>query len=216
MVSASSALADGALEFIQLKDRDRAQLQSCFDTFAVPKAQQDSLITSFLDGKMWKCVTNAESPVASEQLLRNGVRWNLDRFSDGSVRANGIGTPEFSQGHTPRGVNDCGYEPGKKGNFANCNIYYWVGLVQSGFRANFTVVHRGWDKITSVWAPSFTAIGACSANVPEPSIVKRTESPTGAAVAGFTPSATMCATNYSTTFPSYLHVGGDQATHHFQ
>lgn len=194
---------------------EQEQLTSFFDTFDVSEPARKRLLASAASGETWQSMDGAATPVSSELIERDGVSWALERFRDGSVRATGVGgaTPEHGK---VRGVNDCGYRAGKTGSFKNCNIYYWVGLVQSGFRANFTINRSGYDSISAVWAPSFTALGACSASVPTPAVVKAKESSTGKAVAGYTPSATMCVTGYTTTFPSYLHVGGNQATHVFQ
>ncbi|PPH24831.1 hypothetical protein [Rathayibacter toxicus] len=111
------------------------------------------------------------------------------------------------------GVDDCGYSLGAQGNFVNCHIYYRVGTVQSGFYANFTITTNGPDAITSVWGGSFTALGSCSQSVPDVTIVTGRENAAGHAIAGYAPQATMCLTNYSTSFPSYLHVGADSAQH---
>lgn len=196
-----------------LSPTDQAQLTEFFDKFNVSSVERASLMHAFYTGKTWQSMDGSSNPTSTETTTSNGVEWTVERFDDGSVRASGIGSNSTSGSVTVRGVNNCGYSAGKTGNFQSCYIYYWVGLVSSGFYANFTINASGYDKITSVWGGSFTAGGACSASVPAPSIVKGTESATGKAVAGYTPVATMCGLPYTTSFPSYLHVGGNQATH---
>src|SRR5690606_24068857 len=117
-------------------------------------------------------------------------------------------------GISARGVDGCNYSAGKYGNFSNCHIYYWVGVVQLGFYANFSIVRGGNDKITSVWGGTLFAGGACAQHVPAPTITKGTGSSTGKATAGLTAQAAICPPVPGTVnFPSYLHVGGNQAQH---
>jgi hypothetical protein len=202
---------------VTLSSVEKSQLQDFFNQFGVDSSVRDRLISSFEQGAKWDSLSSASKPKSVERQVSKGLNWTVSTFTDGSIRAEAIGDPIVEPGTVQtRGINDCGYSPGKTGNFRSCNIYYWVGAVQSGFKANFTINASGHDKITSVWAPSFTALGACGANVPDPRIVKGTESSTGKATAGYSPTATMCVTGYTTSFPSYLNVGGNRATHHYQ
>lgn len=193
---------------------DEQVARDFFDKFEVPAATQDRLINDFNAGGSWDSFSSSSEPTLVETRRFDGVSWTVSTFDDGSVRAEGIGSDAAAGGIAARGVDGCNYSAGKFGNFSNCHIYYWVGAVQMGFYANFSIVSGGNDKITSVWGGTLFAAGACGQSVPAPTIIKGTESSTGKAIAGLTAQATMCPPLPATVnFPSYLHVGGNQAQH---
>ncbi|WP_449407228.1 hypothetical protein [Microbacterium maritypicum] len=196
-----------------LSPADEQTTRDFFEKFDVDVTTQDRLLAEFNAGESWDSMTSSATPVSVESRTIDGVSWTVSTFDDGSVRAEGIGSDAAAGGVSARGVDSCNYSVGKYGNFSNCHIYYWVGVVQLGFYANFSIVSGGNDKITSVWGGTLFAGGACSQSVPSPTIVKGTESSTGKAVAGLTAQATMCAINQTVNFPSYLHVGGNRADH---
>lgn len=205
-----------------LSEAAELDVREFFDKFDVPAATQNELIDNYEAGQQWDSLTSDATPASVEVVSSDGVEWTVNRFEDGSVRADGIGGGSASLGGNDDsgdsvvtlGVDGCGYSSGAYGNFFNCHIYYWVGLVQLGFYANFSINSgANNDQITTVWGGELFAGGGCSQSVPTASIVKGTESSTGPAVAGLTAQATTCVTNGTINFPSYLHVGGNQATH---
>jgi hypothetical protein len=199
-----------------LSAADETAVRSFFDKFGVGLATQDRLIAEFEAGGRWDSMSVGS--VARSTTVRNldGVSWSVSTYSDGSVKAEGIGSDTGSaRGINQLGVNGCNYVAGRYGNFSGCHIYYWVGVVQMGFYADFTIAKGAYDKITSAWGGTLFAGGACGQTVPEARIVKKSESSTGKAVAGLTAQATMCGTGFTVNFPSYLHVGGNRATHNY-
>lgn len=210
---ASATTADEAT--IILSPADEQVARDFFDKFGVDLATQDRLLNEYRAGDSWDAMTSAAVPVSVEQQVSDGVTWTVNTFDDGSVRAEGIGSDSasLSGGVAARGVDGCNYSVGKYGNFSNCHIYAWVGVVQIGFYANFSIVSGGNDKITNVWGGTLFAGGACSQSVPPAQIIKGTESSTGKAIAGLTAQATMCGTMFNVSFPTYLHVGGNRADH---
>jgi hypothetical protein len=218
-----ASAATAATPVIDLTDSEESQLRVFFDTFDVDTATQDELIATFESGGRWDSLSSESAPTSVDERVINGIPWMVTEYADGSVAASGIGgSPTSAEkaelargGLSTQGVNDCGYSAGKTGSFSNCNIYYWVGAVTSSFRADFTI-RSGTDFITSARDSNFTAVGACSSSAPNPSIVRSIESGSSPAEAGFTASATMCVTGFTTTFPNYLRVGGNQATHYYQ
>lgn len=217
-----AAPANAETSAVRLSATDEGQIRSFFTKFDVDSATQDQLVADFKAGIQWQSLTSTSVPATTSHKVSEGVDWNVETFADGSVRATGIGdsganTPlsDRNGALSPRGVNDCGYSDGVAGNYYNCNIYYWVGVVTSNFKANFTINGSGYDSITSVWGSTFTAIGSCASSIPAPTIVKGSESSTGPAAAGFTATAQMCGYPYGTSFPSYLYVGGNRAWHEF-
>nr|BFF09228.1 hypothetical protein GCM10025699_05310 [Microbacterium flavescens] len=210
----SPAAAAEPAPIVDLSDSDEVKVREFFDKFNVAEDTQDRLIAEFEAGGTWDAQSSTAKARKKSVREIDGVSWTVSTYADGSVRAEGIGEgPASAGGVTPFGVDGCGYKAGATGNFSSCHIYYWVGVVQLGFYANFTISKTGYDKITSAWSGTLFAGGACSQNVPEARVVKGTESSTGKAVAGLTAQATMCATSFTVNFPSYLHVGGNQATH---
>lgn len=207
--------ADEASAEIPLTEHDERAIRKFFDEFNVDLATQDRLIGDFVAGEVWDSMRRGAAPVSVESRPIHGVAWTVTTYGDGSVKAEGVG-PDLrgSEGAvSPVGVNGCSYSA-KAGNYKSCHIYYWVGAVQLGFYADFSIVAGSYnDKITSVWGGSMFAAGACSQSVPSPTIVKKVETATGAAKAGLTAQATMCAINQTMNFPSYLHVGGNKAQH---
>lgn len=206
---------------------DESQLRAFFTTFSVASSVQDKLIEDWESEGSWDSISSMADPVSVAPMSVDGVEWSVATYADGSIAASGIGgetSPEQSaQARTSeesgtvgaRSIDECGYSEGATGNFVNCKAYYWVGAISGFFRVNFSINGNGNDSINEVWEGSLTAIPSCGVSIPEPVKVKAVESSTGPAIAGHTPSATQCGTNYTTSFPNYIHVGGNVATHHF-
>lgn len=192
---------------------DEKVVRQFFDKFAVSGDTQDRLIDEFKAGGSWDSLSSSSEPVSIETRDLGETSWTVSTFDDGSVRAEGIGSDVADGAVSTLGVDGCNYSVGKFGNFSNCHIYYWVGLVQLGWYANFSIVSGGSDKITSAWGGSLWATGACSQEVPEARVIKGTESSTGKALAGLTAQASMCAVPGVVNFETYLHVGANRANH---
>lgn len=193
-----------------------AYLRDFMTMFDVPKAKQELLIDDLERGEIWDSFSGSVDPVSTSRKTTQGQVWTVDRFPDGSVVAQSIEQAPLKPGGVqPMGVNDCGYTSGKFGNYSNCNIYYWVGVVSLNFKANFSIVSGGYDRITLAWSFTYSIGAACSASIASSGIVKGTESATGKAIAGFVVNAQMCGVPFSQTFPSYLYVGSNKALHEY-
>ncbi|MCR2818829.1 hypothetical protein NQ166_08295 [Microbacterium sp. zg.Y1090] len=183
----------------------------------MPTTTQDALVDKLLSGEPLDSMTGA-APVSTNTTVESGFEVTENVYADGSVSINRIeiAKPAPAPGTiTPFGVSGCSTSNGSGVvRKTNCLIDRWDGIVQQNFRADFTFVNNGYDRIDSIYSQSSVVYGARSWKQESFSIGKRYENASGPARAEYRISAdTVLGTfSYGLGLRVGANIGGQQYT----
>lgn len=140
----------------------------------------------------------------------------VETFADGSVRELKVETPVTPP--APGGISPmagiAGCSSSTSGSYSyrtNCLVSRWDGIISQGFHADFTYVTPGYDRIDSVYSPTYAVFGATSASQTYFGILKKVENASGAARAEHRVSAQLPIIG-SVSYYLRLNVGAGGAT----
>jgi hypothetical protein len=135
-----------------LSETDRAEIDALLEKFAVPDAQQDSLLAALDAGQPWDVDDRTAAPVSTEEMVIGDMEYSVDRYADGSVSAAGvqIATEVDPDAVQTRGVKGCSVSSGSGySTYTGCQVDAVWGLVTIGaHQMSWTNVQGGNDYIS--------------------------------------------------------------------
>lgn len=165
--------------------------------YDVPAATQDALIAKLRGGELpdsWGGV----APLSTNTSEVDGADVKVERFPDGSVTVTKVELPT-PEGVASRGVSGCGtYTTAGQTHRTNCYVDRWDGVVWQNFRADFTYVDNGYDRIDSVGTESGGIVGASGGGKVRFGITKKYENAAGPARAEYVIDGTLPYVGYAT------------------
>ena|SRR6478735_8023278 len=172
------------------------------------------LVKRFRAGLPIQAASSSSTPLAVQRYAKSGYNYTVSKYADGSIGVMRVQQPNpLSTGPSTFAISGCGsYTSGSESHRTNCLVDFLYGLVAMSFRADFTYVTPGNDRIDSVWGDSWSIGGACSTNRNYFGIQKKYEDASGPARARLQVQAQMCGIPYTTTFYLQLQVGAGGAT----
>ena len=185
------------------------ELREFMTEYGVDKPTQGKLIAEYLSGGTWESASSANVPVATDSYVELGYHFTINRYSDGSVNVLRVELPvEQIDGQiTTQAISGCSVVNSGTSSARNgCKVDFWYGLVAMSFRASFTYLTPGYDRIDEVYGASWSIGGACSTTQNYFGIQKKYENVNGPARARLEVQAQMCG-GYTTTFFLQLTVG---------
>lgn len=151
--------------------------------YGVPPGVQESLVAKIRSGQAPDSV-GATTPATVELHTRDGFEVTESTYPDGSISVTRMELPGAAHpgGISTFAVSGCSVS----GNFrSNCIVDRWDGVIQQSFRADFTFVDNGYDRIDAVRSANYTVIGSSSSSQVSFGVVKKYENAAGPARAEF-------------------------------
>lgn len=149
------------------------------EAHGVAQATRDALIAKLESGVLLDS-QNGSAPVSTTTSTVGIYDVTISHYADGSLSESRVERPQAAPAPgqiVPFGVSGCSANGGTR---TNCYVDRWDGIIAQSFRANFTFL-SGYDRIDSVYSPSYTVIGASSASQTYFGIVQQYESASGPA-----------------------------------
>lgn len=165
---AQAAHADGG-SGNALTASEENELRSFMAQHGVSESTQDSLITDFIDGKMWDSLTNAD-PVDTEVMDQGKDVVTVETYADGSIAVSTV--PDFDEAPKeeggfvgPMSVHGCQYSGSTYAAYwTNCQADVNLGVIRQGFYFNYEYVNGLPSKITRYWGKYHHIIGGDLSN----------------------------------------------------
>jgi hypothetical protein len=185
-----------------------------FNEFRVDESTQHQLIRAYIAGEQWDSASSSNIPITVAAYKQNGYDYTVNTYVDGSI--NVLRIQEAVAPGELGGISECTQiVNGSQDHRNGCKVDFWYGLVSMSFKANFTYVTPGYDRIDMIYGANNTVGGACDVNTTYFGIVQSTENSNGPARARYEVQAQMCGVPYSTTFFLELTVGAGGANFNF-
>lgn len=174
-----------------------------------------------LDQGIYPDSTAGVEPVSQYEIDGVSALTTVSVYADGSISTTDFQRPTQSGGSSgggvsPMGITNCGVQSGSGyANFSNCAVGGGNYLHYISFKANYTIVNGGYDRITSTWSPSRQCtVGTCSVPAKQ-SNAKMIENSQGEAHVTYYMDYTVVGGWGSKTVGLTLTVGANKATASF-
>ncbi|MDZ8276526.1 hypothetical protein R2Q81_11290 [Microbacterium aquimaris] len=165
-----------------------ANVSDFLDTHGVEEATRDTLVAKLESGELLDS-QNGSEPVSTSTTTTGGYEVTISTYADGSVSESRVELPTSAETPglvTPFGVTGCS---GTATSRQGCLVDRWDGVIRQSFRADFTYVTNGYDRIDSVYSSTYNVYGATSSSVTYFGISKKYENASGPARAEYRVSA---------------------------
>jgi hypothetical protein len=149
------------------------------EAHGVSQATRDALAAKLESGVLLDS-QNGSAPVSTTTSTVGIFDVTVSQYADGSLSESRVERPQAEVGPGQigtRGVSECQANGGLR---SNCKIDRWDGIIQQSFRATFTFL-SGYDRIDSVYSPSYIVVGSESASQAYFGIVQQYENASGPA-----------------------------------
>lgn len=143
-----------------LTENEKAELRSFWSSYSVDQETQESLIAKYEETGHIDANDANNSPI---EVIEGEEK--IETFQDGSIRVSGVEASE-DVGETDLFAVDPGSVSSGSGyrSFTGARVYHNTGTINASFYADFTLVQKGYDRITNARDEKVTVIGGTQSN----------------------------------------------------
>lgn len=131
---------------------------------SVPSEKIEGLLFKLNNNILWDSLDESKLPVSEEVSITDTIYEKISRFEDGSYIERRVDLTDAKRIYVGTGV-----EPGENYGgtgyhaFIGAKVYTNYAIIQASFKADFSLVYGGYDRISRVYSPKvFTQGGTFS------------------------------------------------------